>query len=287
MFLIKLAAHLPFWWLYFCFKMTAYFGFYVLKYRRTVVHENIKVTFPDLTDRERLKLERKFYLQFMEVFAEMTKSYSFKKNDWQSRCKLLNPEVLKFHLDNGQAVVLMSGHTANWEWPAHSISQQIDYPMEFLYKPLKNNRFEDIMRHLRTRHGGIPIQKDEATQEILKRKDRPRIIGIIGDQMPSWVPEKIWTNFLNRDTAFYVGAERISTSLNYPVYFCDTVRIRRGYYEITFKEIAKPPYSKKSDIIIKFVQLLESAIRRNPSDYLWSHKRWKYTRDQIDPGKIK
>lgn len=280
MLFVKLASLLPFWWLYFWFKLSAYFGFYVNKYRRRVVHENVKNSFPEMSAEERLKIERNFYFHFTEVLAEFTKSYSFKKSDWEERCKLMNPELLKNHLDKGEPVLLMSGHTANWEWPAHSISTQIGYPMEFLYKEIKKESFQGIMHKLRTRHGGLPIPKDSALREIIKRKKEPRVIGVIADQIPSIGAEKEWVNFLNQETAFYVGAERIATTLNYPVYFCDTVRVAKGKYEVTFKPIATPPYTNKNGIIHQYAALLEESIRRNPTDYLWSHKRWKYSKEQ-------
>ncbi len=282
MIFVKIASWLPFWWIYFWFRMTAYFAFYVLKYRRGVVHENIKKSFPDLSDEVRLKIEKQFYLQFMEVFAEFTKSYSFKKKDWEQRCKLINPEVLQAHLSKGEPILLLSGHVANWEWPAHAISQQIGYPMEFLFKSIKKESYQGIMHKLRTRHGGLPIPKDTALREIIKRKNVPRVIGMIADQIPSMGTEKRWVNFLNQESAFYVGAEKIASSVNYPVYFSDTVRVSKGHYEVTFRPIAQPPYAESPAVIEKYAQLLEEAINRNPADYLWSHKRWKYNRQQAD-----
>lgn len=279
MIFVKLASYLPFWWVYFWFRMTAYFSFYVLKYRRAVVHHNIKNSFPELSDSERLKIEKRFYLQFMEVFAEMTKSYSFKKKDWEERCKITNPEILTAHLDKKEPVLLISGHVTNWEWPAHSISSQMDYPMEFLYKPLKSKKYESIVHQLRTRHGGVPITKDNALREIVRRKKVPRIIGIVGDQVPSIGTEKIWVEFLNQESAFYSSPERIATAVNYPVYFCDVVRVSKGHYEVTFKPIAAPPYSDDPGIVTKYAEMLEESIRKSPSDYLWSHKRWKYTKE--------
>ena len=245
------------------------------------MHQNIKNSFPDLGPEKRLQMEKRFYFHFMEVFAELTKSYSFKRSDWEERCRLVNPELLRVHLDKGEPVLLMSGHTANWEWPAHSISSQISYPMEFLFKEIKKDSYQDIMHKLRTRHGGLPIPKDLALREIIKRKEIPRVIGI-ADQIPSIGTDKEWIEFLNQETAFYVGAERIATSVGYPVYFCDTVRVGKGKYEVTFKPIAEPPYQEEPRIIQKYASLLEESIRKNPSDYLWSHKRWKYTRAQAE-----
>lgn len=281
MFFVKLVSFFPFWVLYALCELTAFLAYYVLRYRREVVSANIARAFPDKSARERRKIEVGFYRQFLQVFAEFWKSYSFKKEDWLKRVPLMNPELVLSYLEKGVPVVLVSGHTANWEWPAHSVRQHLGYPLEFLYKPVKNKRFDKLMLALRTKHGGIAVPKDSAVREIIKRRKQPRLIGIIGDQLPSMGTEKHWLNFLNRETAFYKGAERIATMANYAVFYVDTERVSLGHYELTLRQIAEPPYEKGQEgIIADYVTKLQASIDRDPSAYLWSHKRWKYTRKQ-------
>lgn len=281
MFFVRLISFFPFWVLYALCELTAFLAYYVFRYRRSVVSANIEVAFPEKSRKERRRIEVQFYRQFLQVFAEFWKSYRFKKEDWAKRVPIKNPELVLSCLDKGIPVVLVSGHTANWEWPAHSIRQQLGYPLEFLYKPVKNQRFDHIMLQLRTRHGGIAVPKDSAMREIIKRRKQPRMIGIIGDQLPSMGTDKHWLDFLNRETAFYKGAERIATMANYAVFYTDTVRTSLGHYEVTLRRIAEPPYEKGQEgIIADYVTKLQASIHRNPSAYLWSHKRWKYTQKQ-------
>jgi len=120
-------------------------------------------------------------------------------------------------------------------------------------------------------------------RQIIKRRKQSRLIGIIGDQLPTIGAEKLWFDFLNRETAFYVGAERIAAMTQYAVFYIDTRRTGLGRYEVTFKKIASPPYEKgQTGIIEKYKELLEETILQSPSDYLWSHRRWKYTKEQSD-----
>lgn len=262
-------------------ELTAFLAYYIFRYRRSVVSANIARAFPEKPVRERRKIEVRFYRQFFQVLAELWKSYSFTEEEWARRVRLTNPEVLAAYLDKGTPVVLMSGHTANWEWPAHVVHQCLGYPLEFLYKPVKNERFDKIMLALRTKHGATAIAKDSAVREIIKRRKQPRLIGIIGDQLPSLGTEKYWLDFLNRETAFYKGAERIATMTNYAVFYMDMRRVSTGHYKLTFEQIAKPPYEKGQGVIIaEYANKLQATIHRDPSAYLWSHKRWKYTKKQ-------
>lgn len=277
MFLIRLISLLPFWFLYTLGKVISFLLYYTVGYRRSVIRENLSKTFPGLSDGERFKVEKAFYIQFTQVFIESIKAYRFKRKDWEERVPLVNAEAMLEYLDQGQPVILLSGHTANWEWPAFSIGQQIGYPMEFLYKPVKNPKFDQLMINLRTRHGGRALPKDSALRQIIKRKNEPRIIGILADQLPSIGADKYWIDFLNQPTAFYTGPQKIAQIVNYPVFYSATKRTSEGHYEVEFIPVMTPPYQKGGqEIVQKFAELLEETIRQNPSDYLWSHKRWKY-----------
>jgi len=282
MYLVKLLSRLPFWFLYPFAEATAFLGYHVLRYRKVVVQENLSRAFPEKSEAELRRTAKRFYRQFSQVFVESIKAYRFTKEDWVKRVPITNMEEVLAYLDKGVPVILMSGHTANWEWPAFSIGAQMGYPMEFLYKPVKHQNFEKIMLRLRTRHGGIAVPKDAAVREIIKRRKQPRLVGIIGDQLPSIGTEKLWSDFLNQETAFYIGAERIASMAQYAVFYVNTVRTGLGKYELTFQNVAIPPYTKGESpgIIEKYKTLLETTIRRNPPDYLWSHKRWKYTREE-------
>ncbi len=287
MLIIRFLSLFPLWFLYAFAEMAAFIGYHVLRYRKAVVIENLTLAFPEKSKTEIRKIARGFYRQFWQGSMESIKGFRFTKRDWKERVPLTNKEEVLSYLNKGVPVILMSGHVANWEWPAFSIGAQMEYPMEFLYKPLKNKKFEEIVLRMRTRHGGTAVPKDLAMREIIKRRRVPRLIGIIGDQLPSIGTEKVWLDFLNRETAFYVGAERIAKMTQYAVFYTDTQRTGRGQYSVTYKKIASPPYEKGDSIgiIEKYRDLLEETIHRNPSDYLWSHKRWKYTQAEEEAAK--
>ncbi len=279
--LARLISLFPLWLIYSISEVFAFLLYHVFRYRRGVVRQNLTQSFPEKSKSEIKTIEKDFYRNFPRVFLEIIKSYSFKKEDWLEHVTILNPELPLRYLDGGTPVILMGGHTANWEWTAFSVGQLMGYPIEFLYKPVKSESFNHLMLKLRERHGGLAVPKDDAVRHIIKRRKQIRTIGIIGDQLPSMGTEKVWLNFLNKETPFYVGAERIATMVGYATFFVDFVRISRGKYELKFIEIARPPYEKgQTGIIEAYVRELEKSIRANPSDYLWSHKRWKYTKEE-------
>jgi KDO2-lipid IV(A) lauroyltransferase len=103
---------------------------------------------------------------------------------------------------------------------------------------------------------------------------------MVGDQSPVKNSLKYWTRFLNQETAFLQGASTIARKTNHVVIFSYFSKKRRGYYELNFKLLEKESIEKSDyEIIAKYAKSLETAIESSPELWLWSHKRWKLSRD--------
>ena len=283
MFFIKVITWLPLWLFYFLADVIYFFICYVSRYRASVIDENLSQCFPEKTPKELKQIRKRFYKNFSQVLVENIKAYRFSKKEWERHMILHNEQAVLKYLDEGTPVVLMSGHTGNWEWPAFGIGTQLGYPIEFMYKPIENRYFDRLILKVRSKHGGTPVPKDDAVKHILKRRKKPRTIGMISDQLPSMGTEKYWSLFLNRETAFYMGAERIAKLVGYAVFYAENIRVKKGEYHLTFHEIASPPYQKEENKIIEaFARHLENTIRKHPESWLWSHRRWKYTKEEAE-----
>ena len=103
---------------------------------------------------------------------------------------------------------------------------------------------------------------------------------MLADQSPQQGTQKYWTNFLNQDTAFFLGPQMISYLTRMPVFFYRVRRVSRGKYSIHIQFLSDPPSEKGENHIIElYVRSLEEAICEDPPAYLWSHKRWKLKKD--------
>lgn len=281
--IFRIIAALPRWLVYLIADFLWFWVFKVFGYRRRVIQGNIRLCFPHFTKAEVKKVSNEFGRQFLHVLGEAIFAYRFKAEDWKERIVIEDARKLKEYLKNNQTVLLAYGHMTNWEWPLVSIGSLLNIPAEFLYKPMENDSVDKTLLEFREKHGSKGLPKDSAIRHILRNKEKPRLIGMVADQLPTLGADKYWLNFLGRDTAFYTGLEKIAVATQSPVFFLEVLRTGRGKYHYQFTEIAKPPYDKNhSGIIEKYASCLEENIRKQPSGYLWSHKRWKYTKEQ-DP----
>ena len=105
---------------------------------------------------------------------------------------------------------------------------------------------------------------------------------MIADQSPTHRETATWIPFLNQDTACFSGYEKLAKHYNYPVFFIDFHRLKRGYYQNTITELVKNPRKMaEGEIIRLFMNRLEKRIIEEPENWLWSHKRWKKKRTLI------
>jgi len=111
----------------------------------------------------------------------------------------------------------------------------------------------------------------------VKRKNAAKGFAMVADQTPLPNEDKYWAKFLFQDTAFLVGPQKIAGIINAPVIFANMQRIQRGYYSVTLKVLAQPPYSNESyEIVEAYVREVEKQILQNPEDWLWLYRKWKY-----------
>jgi len=153
----------------------------------------------------------------------------------------------------------------------------LDVPVDAVYKPQRVAALDRFLRETRSRFGGNPIPHKEFLVEVLKRKTSARAFALVADQTPGKSEEKYWTRFLNQDTAFFVGADKIARITRSPVIFVGMRRLSRGYYEAKLELLAEPPYSgDTTQIIERYARAVERQILASPADFLWLHRKWKY-----------
>ena len=278
-----LFSALPFRVLYVLSDFNYLLMYHVWRYRRKVVRENLEKSFPEKTEAERLQIERKFYRYLSDYMLEDLKLLHMSAEDLCQRMIYKNTEQY-LELTEKYGGIVMIPHYANYEWliGMGSVMKPGDVPVQ-VYKPLKDKYLNELFKQIRSRFGGYNIPKHSTAREIikLKREGKNMVVGLITDQWPSG--DRYWTTFMGQETAFLNGAERIAKIMNFPVFYCELTKTRRGYCEAEFKLMTEAPKETvEGEITDMFAHELEQTIRREPAYWLWSHKRWKFTKKECE-----
>jgi len=271
-------GQIPLFILYPLSDFLAWFTSNVIRYRYAVVQENLRNAFPEMSEKERKKLSRKFYVNFTDVLVESFKMLSRNPKLIPSRVKILNPELLSNYQKAGRSIVAVSSHYGNWEWMGVGLQELTGIRCLLTYKPLSSPLMERLMKEVRQLNGGELVSMQQTFRAVSSSKT-PVLSLLISDQAPH--PENAyWTNFLHQDTPVFMGAERIAKATNSVVVFIAMRRVRRGFYTLEFQELTKEPKSEKDFAITEMhLRALEKLIFEDPSNWLWTHKRWKHKRN--------
>lgn len=278
--LYRLISYLPFPALYALASLAYVVIYHLVRYRRTVVRENLNRSFPEKTSEEIRTLEKAFYQQLTQVALEIIKARRMRREDFLQRARIINPELLQqYSNDYKDSVVVVTVHQGNWEWMLHGANSALNIPIDPVYKPLHNKAADTMIYDIRSQFGSRPLTIDNSTRDILRRRREFRVFVMVADQSPIRRERGYWTQFMNQEANFYLGAETIAKMTKFPVLFAQCHRRRKGYYEIEFHELASPPYNKEShEITDRYVAMAEQAIRSEPESWLWSNRRWKRNR---------
>ncbi len=258
--------------------------YYFPSYRRKVVQENLKNSFPEKSDKERALIERKFYRHLADLCLETLKLTHLSNKELRERFNVTNPELLDTICNSGRDIVVVHSHYNNWEWLV-CLPLYLKAKIVCIYKPLQDQLFDSFMNHLRTRNDVSITPTTHVIREIVvnRKKNRRAVYGFIADQTPAKPDIRYWTTFLNQETPVHLGIEKISEKYDMAVVFFNVRKVKRGNYSLTAELLFDHPKGLPEYLVTEtHVKRLESLIREQPEYWIWTHRRWKYKKSESD-----
>lgn len=271
---------IPFPFFYGLSDFIYFFLYHIIGYRKKIVLQNLRNSFPEKSEEEIQRISRKFYRYLCDLFLETFKTLTIRKKTALKKC-VLTPDTQQLfdsYAAKNQSFIIVMGHYGNWEWGGNTFSLSCKHQLYVIYHPIHNKYFNGLMYKLRTRFGGKLIAMNDTFKEMVKNRSHLNATAFIADQTPS--PENAhWMTFLNQDTPVFLGTERIAKKLNIPVVYVSIKRPKRGYYVISAQTIFEEPKNTvDGEITENHTRMLEKDIQEQPEIWLWSHRRWKHKR---------
>ena len=184
----------------------------------------------------------------------------------------------------GKNWIAAMSHYGSWELTINYVCLS-DHRLLAVYRPLHNKVFDFYYYMVRSRFGTQPIPMHEIYREVIRaqRPDHQRVgVALIADQTPPIHEIKHWYHFLSQDTPFFSGIEKIARRFHMPIVFMHVRQTRPRYYEAELI----PIYDGEEEVLRyeitqRYVEHLEAMIRENPHLWMWSHRRWKHSRQSV------
>ncbi len=252
--------------------------YYAVGYRKKVVLQNMRDSFPEKSEAEIRAMARSFYLFFCDVWLETNKLLTISRHEMKCRMTVVNPDLIEKYALEQRSVILYSAHTGNWEWMV-SLPLNLSLQVTAFYQPLSSSYFDHYMQMVRKRFGVLTIPSGRGYRTLGEMASKKLLTAtiVLGDQSPPLTPDLYRTGFLHRNTAFLEGAERMAVRLKQAAVFAKITRTARGHYQMEFIPLYHGQETvSRGTLTGRFAALLEQSIRETPWMWLWSHRRWKH-----------
>ncbi|WP_295675728.1 lysophospholipid acyltransferase family protein, partial [uncultured Mucilaginibacter sp.] len=273
---------LPFWFLYGVADILFFILYYIVHYRRKVVQENLRNSFPEKTEAERKLIEKKYFKYMADLMIETIKSVSMSAKEVKRRMVCTNPQLMEHYFSQGKSILAAAGHYCNWEMACLDFGFLTNNRRMVIYKPQSNEVFTEFFNRTRSRFGATLVPMRQTLRKLIEYKNELTFTVLASDQTPTREDAKYFTTFLNQPTAVFLGVEKLTKVMNCVVIFYKIELVKRGFYTYTFVPLVEEPKNTKPYEITEIhVKYLESLIREKPEYWLWSHRRWKIKPEDV------
>ncbi len=276
---MRLLAGLPLRFLYLISDVAYPITYYVIRYRRRLVRENLRCSFPNKNEEEIIRIEKGFYHHLCDVFMESFKCLNISDEEMRKRVEVVNCELPERIASEGKNIFMLLGHCGCWEW-VQEVCMRYKAPKKNceIYKQISNQYFASLMHEIRSRWDTEQIEMKQTVRTLLQwnTEGEPFLCGFLQDQRP-YTKYKDVITFLNQPTRIVPGAEEIAKKVNAELVYLDIEKTARGHYRLTFLEMAIPEDLKQKPFPQSelYFRMLETTIQKQPEIWLWSHNRWR------------
>ena len=271
-----LISLLPFRVLYIFSDAICFLVFRVFRYRKAVVLSNLRIAFPEKSEQERAAIARQFYRNMIDTFVETIKFITLSKPQAFRRSSA-NFEALDQALSTGRPVFLLGGHQFNWEYVNILFPLHVNVPFIGVYMPIANRVLDRIFFDFRKRYGTVLVPATTFKTQRDQLLQGQYVLALAADQNPGHPANAFWLNFFDRPAPFVTGPAKGAVQQDAIVVMAEMQRLKRGHYHFDIRLVTESAASLgPAQLAALYRTELERVIRQNPSNYLWSHRRWKY-----------
>ncbi len=286
-FILTLFSRLPLKVLYIISDFFFFLNYHIIGYRKKVVYQNLKNSFPEKTEIEIKKIQKKFFRNFTDFMVETLKTFTISEKKLENIIEYQNLDLFQKSFDEKKNLIILTGHNFNWEFTtlvAKKVPQQNFFA---IYRKLQSKFWDDKIIESRARFGFKLIESKNVMRHFKEQpNDGNSVYGFLSDQTPHSSRVQFGLEFLNQKTPAFTGYNRIPGKENMIFCYAEIIKIKRGKYHIHFIEMHPENETfEGEELVVKFHKMLEKTIRKHPENWLWTHKKWKYA-DAVTDAKM-
>ncbi len=273
---LRALARVPEAWRYAACGALASLSRFIAPSRWRITQANLQAVFPQLEGHQVRALAAANYRHFADLAAELIAACRMTRAEMAARVELQDFDLLRERLARGRPVLLLAAHQSNWDWGMYAVAASLGYPLDAAYKPLKSRPANAALVAMRARWGVNLVPAKQLLPDLLQRRHQVRVIALLADQSPRTSEHQYRTQFLGRDTAFYLGPEQMVRATRYAAVYVSMHRVRRGHYRARCVPLAADRETlAPGEFTERYARLVERDVLDHPGEWTWGHRRWK------------
>lgn len=255
------------------------FAYYVIRIRRKVVMQNLRLAFGNQkVESELREIAKQTYQNFGMTLIEFILLPKLTKEYITKYIKIENKEYLDNFYQQNRSAIFVTGHLDNWELMGATYTCLLDYPVTVYARRIKSAIVNEYVYHHRTSVGMKVISKKIATREVIKALRTNQKVAFLIDQDAG--KNGIFVSFFGKPASTFQGAAAFAVRTGTPILPMFINRDNKAYHTVHIEQPLYPnPNADEESEMIRLTQictcLLENYILQYPAQYFWFHRRWK------------
>jgi KDO2-lipid IV(A) lauroyltransferase len=253
------------------------FVYSVLRVRRKVVLNNLRMAFPEKSIKELKHIGMRTYQNFAKMIFEYSRFPLLKKESIPGDWEVEGREHLDWAFNRGKGGIIVAGHFGNWEYMGACLGQ-MGYPMAFLVGEQHNKLIDDMMNRNRELMGIRIIHMGVAVRGVIKTLRNNGFVALLSDQDAG--RQGVFVKYFNRLSSTHQGPAIFALKTGAPIIFASAIRLPRGRHKMVLERLCFDHLDGITEEAIHevtqaYTTLLEKKVREYPDHWFWMHRRWK------------
>lgn len=260
-------------------KSLAVLMYYLIPIRKETALNNLRIAFPDKQEKEIKQICFNNYYSFIYTLLEILLVQKMSKEELLSRVKFKNTGEIENRIKNQEGCVLLTAHFGNWELAAIALGALFNIQLNVIAKPQRNPYVSKLFNDIRELFGNKVIPLGISIRQVYSILKERKPLGVVGDQRGP--KEGMRVKFFSQDTAVFHGSVELALKTNTPIFIAVFVRENNGGYtgefvKLDYDNLPGDEITKIRSLMQSYMNILEEYVRKNPEQWFWMHKIWKY-----------
>ncbi len=248
---------------------------------RKIGRINLRIAFPEMGDGDAGRIVRICYMRMGTAAAEFVHFPKMgRKYVEEHVCVEGIEHVKRTEQELGLGALAMTGHFGNWELASHAYGTLIGHAA-FIVRPVEDPAWDRIVTERRELAGNRVIRKFDSAKEVMREVRRKTLVGILIDQNVDR-HKGVLVDFFTQKAYTTDGIARMALALRtniHPVFLFRHPG-KKFHHTLWFgPAIPMDTTAPREEEVIRITRRcneeLEKAIRKEPTQWLWFHRRWK------------